>query len=154
MKKKQDKQEKNEISLEELIEEERGKLGTNLTKITLETFSEWKKKKVCDVSLAFSLSFIFFNQFCLALILRLYFLFYSLFSSPFLFTSRPFPSSNLSFFSLPCPSSRLVFSRLPSLLPIFVFHLSYHQCITEIKHNFNLLPPKLAIKIFYSFLYS
>ena len=46
MRKKQDKDEKNEISLEELIEEQRTKLGTNLTKITLETFSDWKKKKV------------------------------------------------------------------------------------------------------------
>lgn len=46
MKKKEQKQEKDEISLEELIEEQRAKLGTNLTKITLETFTTWKKRKV------------------------------------------------------------------------------------------------------------
>ncbi|XP_046859079.1 zinc finger CCCH domain-containing protein 15-like [Xenia sp. Carnegie-2017] len=45
-KKEQKNKEKDEISLEELIEEERGKLGTNLTKITLETFTTWKKRKL------------------------------------------------------------------------------------------------------------
>lgn len=49
MKKKEQKEAKDEISLEELIEEERTKLGTNLTKITLETFTTWKKKKVCVI---------------------------------------------------------------------------------------------------------
>ena len=48
LKKKEQKQDKDEISLEELIEEERAKLGTNLTKITLETFTTWKKRKVSD----------------------------------------------------------------------------------------------------------
>jgi hypothetical protein len=46
LKKKEQKQDKDEISLEELIEKQRTKLGTNLTKITLETFTTWKKKKV------------------------------------------------------------------------------------------------------------
>ena len=49
LKKKEQKQDKDEISLEELIEEERAKLGTNLTKITLETFTTWKKRKVCEI---------------------------------------------------------------------------------------------------------
>ncbi|XP_028393513.1 zinc finger CCCH domain-containing protein 15-like isoform X2 [Dendronephthya gigantea] len=46
LKKKEQKQDKDEISLEELIEEERAKLGTNLTKITLETFTTWKTRKL------------------------------------------------------------------------------------------------------------
>lgn len=53
-KKEQKNKEKDEISLEELIEEERGKLGTNLTKITLETFTTWKKKKVIGKRFSFT----------------------------------------------------------------------------------------------------
>lgn len=43
-KKKDDK--KDEISLEELIETERASLGVNTTKVTLETFLAWKKRKI------------------------------------------------------------------------------------------------------------
>ncbi|KAH0946095.1 hypothetical protein HN011_011848 [Eciton burchellii] len=43
-KKKEDK--KDEISLEDLIEKERANLGLNQTKITLETFLAWKKRKL------------------------------------------------------------------------------------------------------------
>lgn len=46
LKKKQEKEVKEEISIEEFIESERSKLGGNLTKLTLETFLEWKKKKL------------------------------------------------------------------------------------------------------------
>ncbi|XP_072292638.1 zinc finger CCCH domain-containing protein 15 [Eucyclogobius newberryi] len=42
-KKKEEKEE--EISLEELIERERAALGPNVTRITLETFLAWKKRK-------------------------------------------------------------------------------------------------------------
>uniref|UniRef100_W5MIJ1 Zinc finger CCCH-type containing 15 n=1 Tax=Lepisosteus oculatus TaxID=7918 RepID=W5MIJ1_LEPOC len=42
-KKKEEKEE--EISLEELIENERSALGPNVTRITLETFLAWKKRK-------------------------------------------------------------------------------------------------------------
>ncbi|KAM4599860.1 zinc finger CCCH domain-containing protein 15 [Fundulus diaphanus] len=42
-KKKEEKEE--EISLEELIENERAALGANVTRITLETFLAWKKRK-------------------------------------------------------------------------------------------------------------
>ncbi|XP_042337529.1 zinc finger CCCH domain-containing protein 15, partial [Plectropomus leopardus] len=42
-KKKEEKEE--EISLEELIENERSALGVNVTRITLETFLAWKKRK-------------------------------------------------------------------------------------------------------------
>uniref|UniRef100_A0A3P9NAY8 Zinc finger CCCH domain-containing protein 15 n=1 Tax=Poecilia reticulata TaxID=8081 RepID=A0A3P9NAY8_POERE len=42
-KKKEEKEE--EISLEELIESERAALGVNVTRITLETFLAWKKRK-------------------------------------------------------------------------------------------------------------
>lgn len=42
-KKKEEKEE--EISLEELIENERAALGPNVTRITLETFLAWKKRK-------------------------------------------------------------------------------------------------------------
>lgn len=44
-KKKMDEQ-KETITLEELIERERSKLGGNLTKVTFETFMAWKAKKV------------------------------------------------------------------------------------------------------------
>ncbi|KAG6438966.1 hypothetical protein O3G_MSEX000368 [Manduca sexta] len=44
-KKKMDEK-KNEISLVDLIERERAALGPNQTKITLETFLAWKKKKI------------------------------------------------------------------------------------------------------------
>ena len=43
-KKKEDK--KDEISIEELVERERAALGTNLTKVTLETMTAWKKRKL------------------------------------------------------------------------------------------------------------
>ncbi|XP_032689371.1 zinc finger CCCH domain-containing protein 15 homolog [Odontomachus brunneus] len=43
-KKKEEK--KDEISLEDLIEKERANLGSNQTKITLETFLAWKKRKL------------------------------------------------------------------------------------------------------------
>lgn len=43
-KKKEDK--KDEISLEELIESERASLGSTTTKVTLETFLAWKKRKL------------------------------------------------------------------------------------------------------------
>ncbi|XP_034946931.1 zinc finger CCCH domain-containing protein 15 homolog isoform X1 [Chelonus insularis] len=43
-KKKEDK--KDEISLEDLIEKERANLGPNQTRITLETFLAWKKRKI------------------------------------------------------------------------------------------------------------
>ncbi|KAH0554354.1 zinc finger CCCH domain-containing protein 15 homolog [Cotesia glomerata] len=43
-KKKEDK--KDEISLEDLIERERANLGPNQTRITLETFLAWKKRKL------------------------------------------------------------------------------------------------------------
>ncbi|XP_046992959.1 zinc finger CCCH domain-containing protein 15 homolog [Schistocerca americana] len=43
-KKKEDK--KDEISLEDLIERERAALGAPLTKITLQTFTTWKKRKL------------------------------------------------------------------------------------------------------------
>lgn len=43
-KKKEDK--KDELSLEDLIETERANLGANQTKITLETFLAWKKRKL------------------------------------------------------------------------------------------------------------
>lgn len=43
-KKKDDK--KNEITLEELIEKERAALGPSQTKVTLETFLAWKKRKI------------------------------------------------------------------------------------------------------------
>ncbi|KAL9958562.1 hypothetical protein ACROYT_G035591 [Oculina patagonica] len=46
LKKKQEKEVKDEISFEEFIETERAKLGGNLTKLTLETFLEWKKRKL------------------------------------------------------------------------------------------------------------
>jgi DRG Family Regulatory Proteins, Tma46 len=43
-KKKEDK--RDEVSLEELIETERASLGVNTTKVTLETFLAWKKRKL------------------------------------------------------------------------------------------------------------
>ncbi|KAL0871655.1 hypothetical protein ABMA27_004179 [Loxostege sticticalis] len=44
--KKKLEEKKNEISLVDLIERERAALGPNQTKITLETFLAWKKKKI------------------------------------------------------------------------------------------------------------
>lgn len=38
------------VTLEELIERERAKLGSNLTRVTFDTFMAWKAKKVCDNS--------------------------------------------------------------------------------------------------------
>ncbi|KXJ18607.1 zinc finger CCCH domain-containing protein 15 homolog [Exaiptasia diaphana] len=46
LKKKEQKEDKEEISIEEFIETERQKLGPNLTKITLETFLQWKQRKL------------------------------------------------------------------------------------------------------------
>ncbi|KAJ8715906.1 hypothetical protein PYW08_013191 [Mythimna loreyi] len=46
--KKKMEERKNEISLVDLIERERAALGPNQTKITLETFLAWKKKKIKD----------------------------------------------------------------------------------------------------------
>ncbi|KAK5882925.1 hypothetical protein CesoFtcFv8_021465 [Champsocephalus esox] len=43
--KKKDEKEEEKISLEELIENERAALGANVTRITLETFLAWKKRK-------------------------------------------------------------------------------------------------------------
>lgn len=43
-KKKEDKKE--EISLEDLVEKERAALGPKQTKVTLETFLAWKKRKL------------------------------------------------------------------------------------------------------------
>ena len=40
-----EEQKEDQISLEDLIEKERAALGDNLTKITWETFIDWKKKK-------------------------------------------------------------------------------------------------------------
>ncbi|CAG9561463.1 unnamed protein product [Danaus chrysippus] len=45
---------KNEISLVDLIERERAALGPNQTKITLETFLAWKKKKIKEKQDAFT----------------------------------------------------------------------------------------------------
>lgn len=39
---------KDEISIEDLVEKERAKLDYNLPKITLQTFMEWKKRKIND----------------------------------------------------------------------------------------------------------
>lgn len=44
--KKKAEEKKNEISLVDLIERERAALGSNQTKITLETFLAWKKRKI------------------------------------------------------------------------------------------------------------
>ncbi|XP_071942463.1 zinc finger CCCH domain-containing protein 15-like [Antedon mediterranea] len=47
--KKTDEEEEEKISLEELIEDERAKLAsTNLTKLTLESFTAWKKRKIAE----------------------------------------------------------------------------------------------------------
>lgn len=43
---------KDEISLEELIETERSGLGSTTTKVTLETFLAWKKRKIEEKRLA------------------------------------------------------------------------------------------------------
>ncbi|KAL6102187.1 zc3h15 [Pungitius sinensis] len=43
--KKKEEKEEDKISLEELIENERAALGANVTRITLETFLAWKKRK-------------------------------------------------------------------------------------------------------------
>ncbi|KAF1375435.1 hypothetical protein PFLUV_G00220140 [Perca fluviatilis] len=43
--KKKEENKEDEISLEELIENERAALGVNVTRITLETFLAWKKRK-------------------------------------------------------------------------------------------------------------
>ncbi|XP_046397553.1 zinc finger CCCH domain-containing protein 15 homolog [Ischnura elegans] len=39
---------KDEISIEDLIERERASLGSSLTKVTLETFIAWKKRKIME----------------------------------------------------------------------------------------------------------
>ncbi|KAE8747840.1 hypothetical protein FOCC_FOCC005453 [Frankliniella occidentalis] len=46
LKKDKKKDKKEEISLEDLIERERAALGSKLTKVTLETFIAWKKRKL------------------------------------------------------------------------------------------------------------
>lgn len=46
LKKDKKKEKKEEISLEDLIERERASLGSNLTKVTLESFVLWKKRKL------------------------------------------------------------------------------------------------------------
>lgn len=46
---------KYEISLVDLIERERAALGPNQTKITLETFLAWKKKKIKEKQVFFRL---------------------------------------------------------------------------------------------------
>ena len=44
--KKKNEDEEEKISIEELVETERAALGSNVTRVTFETFMEWKKKKV------------------------------------------------------------------------------------------------------------
>lgn len=51
--KKKMEEKKNEISLVDLIERERAALGPNQTKITLETFLAWKKKKIKEKQVCF-----------------------------------------------------------------------------------------------------
>ncbi|KAI1291993.1 Zinc finger CCCH domain-containing protein 15 -like protein [Halotydeus destructor] len=46
LKKDQKKEKKEEISIEELVERERAKLGYNVTKVTLGSFLDWKKRKI------------------------------------------------------------------------------------------------------------
>jgi hypothetical protein len=46
LKRDQKKEEKQEISIEELVDTERAALGSNLTKVTLDTFTAWKQKKL------------------------------------------------------------------------------------------------------------
>lgn len=48
LKKDKKKDKKEDITIEELVEIERSKLGYNLPKITLESFVEWKKKKIAE----------------------------------------------------------------------------------------------------------
>ncbi|CAH0730026.1 unnamed protein product, partial [Brenthis ino] len=52
--KKKLEEKKNEISLVDLIERERAALGPNQTKITLETFLAWKKKKIKEKQEAYT----------------------------------------------------------------------------------------------------
>ncbi|XP_030832320.1 zinc finger CCCH domain-containing protein 15 [Strongylocentrotus purpuratus] len=47
-KKMEEQEEDSKISLEELIEDERNKLTGNLTKINLQTFMQWKKRKIAE----------------------------------------------------------------------------------------------------------
>lgn len=44
--KKKQAEDEEEISIEDLIETERCALGPNVTRVTFESFLEWKKKKV------------------------------------------------------------------------------------------------------------
>ena len=46
LKKDRIKEKKDEISLEDLVERERAALGSNLTRVTLESFISWKKRKI------------------------------------------------------------------------------------------------------------
>ena len=39
---------KNELSMEMLVEKERASLGKNVTKVTLESFLAWKKRKIIE----------------------------------------------------------------------------------------------------------
>lgn len=38
----------NELSMEMLVEKERASLGKNVTKVTLESFLAWKKRKIVE----------------------------------------------------------------------------------------------------------
>ncbi len=44
--KKKEKDDANEISIEDLVEAERAALGSDVTRVTFDTFMIWKKKKV------------------------------------------------------------------------------------------------------------
>ncbi|XP_076313079.1 zinc finger CCCH domain-containing protein 15-like isoform X2 [Tachypleus tridentatus] len=46
--KKNNQEKKDDISIEELVEKERASLGSNLTRISFETFLAWKKKKIAE----------------------------------------------------------------------------------------------------------
>lgn len=48
LKKDKKREKKEDITIEELVEIERAKLGYNLAKITLESFLVWKKKKIAE----------------------------------------------------------------------------------------------------------
>ena len=68
--------EKEEISIEDLVEKERGNLGTaNLTKVTLETFVTWKRKKLQQKADAEKKDKVKLNDFSVVKILFPFFLF-------------------------------------------------------------------------------
>lgn len=60
--KKKMEEKKNEISLVDLIERERAALGANQTKITLETFLAWKKKKIKEKQVCNTYKYNLFTQ--------------------------------------------------------------------------------------------